>query len=184
MNLTLPALFDSLEFWRGFGRAVIIAFLIYALLVVVLAELGVPNGLVPRRRSSTSGGGTSEREAVEDESTGEAPTRHATARASSSSEAHREYLDRLRTALKYQGSTVALIVFAVLILGVLRVIDGPEVATILSGIAGFVLGTARGDKASEPSGPALASGANDPGAAGTKQPGSRQGRLPPTPPDQ
>lgn len=41
------------------------------------------------------------------------------------SESHLEFLDRLRTNLKYQGSTIALIVFAVLLLGLQHVLDGP-----------------------------------------------------------
>lgn len=62
---------------------------------------------------------------------------------SASSEQHLDYVDRLRTSLRYQGSTVALIVFTVLILGIQRVLSASEIATILSGIAGFVLGQSK-----------------------------------------
>ena len=60
------------------------------------------------------------------------------------SESHLEFLDRLRTNLKYQGSTIALIIFAVLLLGLQHVLDGPEIGTLLAGITGYVLGTSRG----------------------------------------
>lgn len=156
LMVTFSDLLGSLDFWRGLGKAVIIGLLIYALLVVVLAELGVSNALLPKR--STGRPDPDDSSDSHDEVAHETSTRPPTA-SRGSSEAHREYLDRLRTGLKYQGSTVALIVFSVLILGVLHVLDGPEVATILSGIAGFVLGTARADKAADPP----PSGADGPG---------------------
>src|SRR4029077_20428259 len=83
---------------------------------------------------------------------GHAPPVHQTS--SRSTEAHLEYLDRLKTSLQYQGSTVVLIVFAVIILGIQRVLGPTEIATILSGIAGFVLGQTKvqGDAGQQPSG--------------------------------
>ncbi|HEY6250780.1 MAG TPA: hypothetical protein VI685_12535 [Candidatus Angelobacter sp.] len=47
-------------------------------------------------------------------------------------------------AFLLEFSTVIVIIFALLVLGILETLDGREIATILAAIAGYVLGKASG----------------------------------------
>lgn len=141
-------LLSQLDFWRGVGKLVVELCLIAAMFVLVMAYSGnrlrwrprpTPPGSGHPAAEETSGGTEGETEQLDEEKAGSGggsgsdPNRVA----------HQNLLASLRTSLRYQGSTVALIVFAVLILGVAHVIAGPEAATILSGITGYVLGSSR-----------------------------------------
>jgi len=97
-----------------------------------------------------------------------------------SSERHLEFLDRLRTNLKYQGSTVALIVFAVILLGLQHVLDGPEIGTLLGGITGYVLGTSRGGSDAQ-SPPPVSTQNQGPHAGDESNPLSRSEQTSPSP---
>lgn len=159
---TFSDIFSNLDLWRGVGRFLIDAFLVYALLMIVLSVAGHPpkawpfSGLFSRTQAADAGRVPPDPKHASHNS---APSRAAVA----TTEQHREYLDQLSTALKYQGSTVVLIVFAVILLGFQRVLAGPEVATILSGIAGFVLGQAK--SSAPPAPPASGTGGSGGGAA-------------------
>jgi hypothetical protein len=85
-------------------------------------------------------------------------------------DSHLEFLDRMRTNLRYQGSTIALIIFAVLILGLQHVLDGPEIGTLLAGITGYVMGTSRGGSDTQPGQQPVGEQGRD---AGTLNPASR-----------
>lgn len=138
----LIPLITNLDLWRGAARFVLDLFLLYALLVVVLTVSGHPVAAWPLHRST-------DRKTRTDPNAGQVPVSaeegmsHSAGHRRESTEQHLEVLDRLNTALKYQGSTVVLIVFAVLLLGVQHILGATEIATILSGIAGFVLGQSK-----------------------------------------
>ena len=131
---------SNLDLWRGVGRFLIDAFLVYALLMIVLSVSGHPPKAWPFSGLFSRTGTSSAVRAQPDPRHNKEHTTAGRVRTTPTTERHLEYLDQLSTALKYQGSTVVLIVFAVILLGFQRVLAGPEVATILSGIAGFVLG--------------------------------------------
>ncbi|MDQ6945537.1 MAG: hypothetical protein M3256_04530 [Actinomycetota bacterium] len=90
-------------------------------------------------RAGTRSGGSREQTREITASEHEAPRR----RGDGSMEhlAHLDHLAGLRQSLELQGATVVLIVFAVVLLGFNGFLGGPEVATILAGITGYVLGT-------------------------------------------
>jgi hypothetical protein len=143
MALTALTLVGEFVLYIGLG---------YFFLVVVLAVSGETVQAWPLRRRNTtrvkddspaSQDVGSVPALKEDPDKGKLPSPKARSRRTTS-ESHLEFLDRLRTNLKYQGSTIALIIFAVLLLGLQHVLDGPEIGTLLAGITGYVLGTSRG----------------------------------------
>ena len=142
-------LLAQLPFWQGVGRLIVDVLLVSFMWFTVMAISGNPVR-PPRRRTPTArttpAAGDEQTEAAATEPIAPTPK----SRADADHIAHLNLLATLRNTLKLQGATVVLIVFAVLILGFNRVIDGAEVATILAGISGYVLGTHRA--ASEPSG--------------------------------
>jgi hypothetical protein len=153
LGSTVATVTDSLDFWRGVGKLVVICLLIIVMYLVVMAYSGNRVRFRwPWTRSQHSD--AARRDAAHDESsqaaadeisggsTGVGGDPSAPASPTDRS-AHLDLLATLRTSLRYQGATVALIVIAVLILGIDHVLGGSEVATILSGIAGYVLGSGR-----------------------------------------
>jgi hypothetical protein len=138
-----PDLFSNIEFWRGVGRFVIDAVLVYALLIIVLAVSGHPPHAWPLSSLGRRGKRLPSPEEGSSDAEMAAPLAAHRRAASAEADKHREYLYQLATALKYQGSTVVLIIFAVILLGFQHVLASTEIATILSGIAGFVLGQAK-----------------------------------------
>jgi|GEM_PF-6616156 len=144
MALTALTLVGEFVLYVGLG---------YFFLVVVLAVSGetVQAWPLPRRNTTRSkdespasldpGSFSPSKEDRHDEA---GPSKPRARSSRTTSESHLEFLDRLRTNLKYQGSTIALIIFAVLLLGLQHVLDGPEIGTLLAGITGYVLGTSRG----------------------------------------
>lgn len=145
-------LLSSLTFWDGVGRLVIDVLLIGVLFFVVMTVAGHAPDVWPTRRTSRARQRTQRTSEAEELAANqaaskevaagkaEAPPTPAAAGQRHSSEGHLEMLDKLRTTFQYQASTVVLIVFAVILLGIQRILNGPEIATILAGIAGFVLG--------------------------------------------
>ena len=153
---TFSDLMITLDFWRGVGKFLVICLLVVVMYLLVMAYSGNRvrwHWRWPWDRSSGAGQLSAHKDestqAAADEitggSTGVAADTSATTTTSAADRrsAHLDLLATLRTSLRYQGSTVALIVFAVLILGIDHVLGGSEVATILSGIAGYVLGAGR-----------------------------------------
>ena len=170
----MPQPFNSLEFWSGLGKGILVALFLYVLLVIALSQLGVTNALVPRprrrppQRDKRDGAETEPNKSVvngQDANDDQSPRR-------TPSEGHLEFLDRLRTTLRYQGATVSLLVFSVLILAVLGILSGAEAATILSGIAGYVLGATKNESA-PPASPENPGG----GSGGEGGRGQRKGNL-------
>ena len=167
---SITDILNNIDFWRGVGRFLIDLFLVFALLTTVLAVSGHPPRTWPFSRSRSEGGSAGEQNPPKAPTPAIGGTDQTHSRPASS-ERHREYLDQLGTALKYQGSTVVLIVFAVILLGFQRVLAGPEVATILSGIAGFVLGQTKSSTPEVQAGATLTGG----GGSGNATTGSAKG---------
>lgn len=155
----LITLVTNLDLWRGAARFVLDLFILYALMVVVLTVSGHPVTSWPLHRTKKEEP-SGEPETTQAHLTDEKEVPRPVAKRRQSSEQHLEVLDRLNTALKYQGSTVVLIVFAVLLLGIQHILGATEIATILSGIAGFVLGQSKtaSDHSSSAGDPPAASG--------------------------
>jgi predicted cobalt transporter CbtA len=166
MVSSFGSLVSTPAFWNGVGRLIIDVLLIGVLFFVVMTVAGHPPNIWPTRRASRARPGT-QRESEAEEPTAKqaaakevaaakvaAPPKAAATGRRQSSEGHLEVLDKLRTTFQYQASTVVLIVFAVILLGIQRILSGPEIATILAGIAGFVLGQnkSQSDVASSQSG--------------------------------
>lgn len=147
-----------MAFWDGVGRLVLDTLLILVLLVVVMTVAGHPPSMWSARRQSRAHPETPPTAPEEPKESplkqGVAakvpPPRGAAAPRRQSTATHLEVLDKLRTTFQYQASTVVLIVFAVTLLGIQRILGATEIATILAGIAGFVLGQnkSQGDLAS------------------------------------
>lgn len=132
------SLIRSIDFWRGVGQGIIDLALVYAMLITVLAISGETVNAWPLKRKPITRTHEATKPPADEahETPAAVPRRRA-------SEPHLEFLDQMRTALKYQGTTVVLVVFAVLLLGMQRVLSAAEIATILSGITGYVLGAQR-----------------------------------------
>jgi hypothetical protein len=146
------ALISTIAFWDGVGRLVLDTLLILVLFVVVMTVAGHPPSMWSTRRQSRA---HTEIPPTAREEPTDAPLKEGAAAKVSppqgdaaprrqSTATHLEVLDKLRTTFQYQASTVVLIVFAVILLGIQRILGATEIATILAGIAGFVLGQNKG----------------------------------------
>src|SRR5579872_2952279 len=138
---SLGNLLGHLAFWRGVGRLILDVILIGGMLYIVSASLGHPISLPriwPFGKQQAESPRRPAGEAAHDGDSGEAATAERTPGSAKrrSTEAHLEFVNHLRKVFQYQASTVVLIVFAVLILGIQHVLGATEIATILSGIAG------------------------------------------------
>jgi small-conductance mechanosensitive channel len=131
------ALLGQLDFWRGVGRLLVDLALVLAMYFIVMSISGHPVGL---RRTSPRDRPKGSPAAAEDQKDSNA---HLAARVSSDPRrlAHLDLLATLRHSLELQGATVVLIVFAVVLLAFNHILGGSEVATILAGITGYVLGS-------------------------------------------
>jgi hypothetical protein len=144
----LVNLLGQLDFWRGVGRLVVDLALVLAMYFIVMSVSGHPVALrrTPRAESRKGAGGAVE---PHNEAKNPEPKEHA---ADARRLAHLDLLADLRHSLELQGATIVLIVFAVVLLAFNRVLGGSEVATILAGITGYVLGTRSHTAAAPPTG--------------------------------
>jgi hypothetical protein len=144
----LASVTDQLEWWRGVGRLLVDLALVAAMFWVVLAISGHPvtfPGRSPRRRTTTdrnSGarGRNGRGGADVEEDSGAEPSHRSAPDHTEPYLAHLDRMHSLRVSLELQGATVVLIVFAVILLAFNGFLATSEVATILAGITGYVLG--------------------------------------------
>jgi small-conductance mechanosensitive channel len=147
-------LLGQLELWRGVGRLVVDLALVVAMYLIVMSVSGHPVALRRTQRADGRKGIHTIAEDPSDAKNHEPRERGADARRL----AHLDLLASLRHSMELQGATIVLIVFAVVLLAFNRILGSSEVATILAGITGYVLGT-RSQPAAVP--PVARGGATD-----------------------
>jgi hypothetical protein len=135
-----------LDFWRGVGRLLVDLALVLAMYFIVMSISGHPVGL---RRTNPRDGPKGSSAAAEDQKDSNS---HVTAHVTSDPRrlAHLDLLATHRHSLELQGATAVLFVFAVVLLAFNHILGGSEVATILAGITGYVLGSRRQAAATTP----------------------------------
>lgn len=173
------ALLGQLDFWRGVGRLVVDIALVVAMYLIVMSVSGHPVSLQRTKRADSRkvgqvgsqdqvGAGKQE---LKDHTAGD-PRRLA----------HLDLLANLRHSLELQGATVVLIVFAVVLLAFNHILGSSEVATILAGITGYVLGTRSQLATSSPTVEPLVANGNAPiteRPPSVVEPGPESGHVPP-----
>jgi hypothetical protein len=166
-------LISSIGFWDGVGRLVIDVLLIGVLFFVVMTVAGHEPAVWPFHHRTSSLRRAKPAGETKDSAEGMSSI-HASPPAARerSSDPHLDFLASLRTSFQYQGTTVVLIVFAVILLGIQRILGATEIATILSGIAGFVLGQNKSQSE------LAAAKGGDGGSGGTPQERSAPGGSP------
>jgi small-conductance mechanosensitive channel len=154
------ALLGQLDFWRGVGRLLVDLALVLAMYFIVMSISGHPVGL---RRTTLRDRPKGSPAAAEDQKDANAHETKAHVTSDPRRLAHLDLLANLRHSLELQGATVVLIVFAVVLLAFNRILGGSEVATILAGITGYVLGSRSQAGATTPIGGASVEDGNLPG---------------------